>query len=106
MLAADGADANAPERKDSGFHRGLAHEFDDLAHVDAAVEISGIFDREMRHLRPPNSLLFRTTSGEITTDRSVTSIVGLNRVAFAGLDRADERSCQHHLAGLERQPER
>src|SRR5665213_3102127 len=106
MLAADGADANAPERENPGLHRGLAHEFDDLAHVDPVVEIGGILDREMRHVRPPNSLSFRTTSGEVTADRSVWSIIGLNRVALAGLDRADERSRQHHLAGLERQPER
>ena len=39
MLASDGADANAAERKDAGFHRGLADEFDDRGHVDAAVEI-------------------------------------------------------------------
>ena len=39
MLAFDGADANAAERKDSGFHRGLAHDLDDLGHIDARVEI-------------------------------------------------------------------
>ena len=31
MLAADGADANAAERKNAGFHRGLAHDLDDQA---------------------------------------------------------------------------
>ena len=36
MLAADGADADAAERKDSGFHRGLADHLDDLCHIDAA----------------------------------------------------------------------
>ena len=39
MLASDGADADAAERKDAGFHRRLADEFDDRAHVDALVEI-------------------------------------------------------------------
>src|ERR1700730_407517 len=39
VFAPDGADANAPERKDPGFHRGLADHFDDLAHVDPRVEI-------------------------------------------------------------------
>src|ERR1700676_1328553 len=45
-------------------------------------------------------------SSEITTDRAIRSIVGLDRVAFAGLDRADERSGQHHLARFERKPVR
>src|SRR5689334_1820013 len=45
-------------------------------------------------------------SGEVTTHRSIRSIVGLNRVAFAGLDRTDERASQHHLTGLDRQPQR
>src|SRR5450432_1734057 len=39
MLAADGADADAAERKNPGFDRGLANEFDDRGHVDAGVEI-------------------------------------------------------------------
>src|SRR5882724_1002173 len=50
MLAADGADADAPERKDAGLHRGLADDFDDFCHVDAGIEIGGVFDREMRHV--------------------------------------------------------
>src|ERR1700733_5021407 len=49
MLAADGADANAAERKDAGLRRGLADDFDDLAHVEPGIEIGGIFKREMRH---------------------------------------------------------
>ena len=49
-LAADGANANAPEWKNPGFHRGLAHDLNDLAHIDAGIEIGGIFDREMRHV--------------------------------------------------------
>ena len=44
MLAADRADADAAERKDAGLDRGLAHELDDLGHVDAGVEVGGIFD--------------------------------------------------------------
>ena len=36
VLASDGADANAAEREDAGLDRGLADQFDDLAHVDAA----------------------------------------------------------------------
>src|SRR5882672_12952144 len=45
-------------------------------------------------------------SSEVTAHRAVGSIVGLDRVAFAGLDRANERSGQHHLAGLQREPVR
>src|SRR5690349_2433927 len=40
---------------------------------------------------------------EITAHRAIRSIVGLDRVALAGLDRADEGSRQHHLSRLERQ---
>src|SRR5713226_3094759 len=39
MLAADRPDADAAKRKDPGFHRGLADDFDDLAHIDARIEI-------------------------------------------------------------------
>jgi hypothetical protein len=39
MLAADGADANAPEWKNPGFHRGLADDLDDLAHIDVLIEV-------------------------------------------------------------------
>src|SRR6201996_5463492 len=49
VLASDGADADAAEREDAGLGRGLAYDFDHLGHVDALVEIGGIFDREMRH---------------------------------------------------------
>src|SRR5260221_4035638 len=49
MLAPDGTDADAAEREDAGLDGGLADDLDDLAYVSAAVEIGGIFDREMRH---------------------------------------------------------
>src|SRR6185312_12156800 len=49
MLASDGANADAAEREDAGLDGGLADDRDDRADVDAAVEIGGIFDREMRH---------------------------------------------------------
>src|SRR5258708_30592858 len=49
MFASDSADADAAKREDAGLDRGLADEFDDVAHVDALVEIGGIFDGEMRH---------------------------------------------------------
>src|SRR6266566_209308 len=39
VLAAYRADANAAEREDPGFHRGLADHFDDLVHIDTRVEI-------------------------------------------------------------------
>ena len=39
MLATDGTDLNAAEREDPGFHRGFADDLDDLAHIDAGVEI-------------------------------------------------------------------
>src|SRR3954451_16379968 len=49
---------------------------------------------------------FFEASREVTADRAVGSIVGLDGVALARLDRPDERSCQHHLTGFERQPVR
>src|SRR5258707_11682227 len=48
------------------------------------------------------SLLCGGVSSEVAAHRAIRTIVGLDRVAFAGLDRANERSRQHHLAGLER----
>src|SRR3954462_15589822 len=51
MLAADGADGNAAERKDSCLHRGPADDLDDLADIDPALEIGRVLDREMRHVR-------------------------------------------------------
>src|SRR5947209_19904657 len=50
VLAADGADTDAAEREDAGLHRGLAHHFDYGSHINAGLEIGGIFDGEMRHL--------------------------------------------------------
>src|SRR5665213_1134450 len=47
-----------------------------------------------------------SVSGEVAAHAAVRTIVGLNRVAFAGLDRADERSGQHDLACLEGQAQR
>src|ERR1043165_2814598 len=41
---------------------------------------------------------------EVTAPRAVGSIVGLDRVALAGFDRADERPRQHHLSCFEREP--
>jgi hypothetical protein len=40
VLAFDGADANTSEREDPGLDRGLANQFYDRAHVDAAIEIA------------------------------------------------------------------
>src|SRR6266702_57469 len=48
------------------------------------------------------SLLCGGVSGEVAAHRAIRTIVGLDRVAFAGLDRANERSRQHYLAGLKR----
>src|SRR4029077_2975861 len=42
-------------------------------------------------------------SAEVATHRAVGAIVGLDGVALAGLDRADERSAQHDVARLQRQ---
>src|SRR5665213_1464508 len=53
MLAADGADAGAADRENPGLQGGLADDFANLAHIDACIEIGGIFEREMRHVRPP-----------------------------------------------------
>src|SRR5882724_12102784 len=60
MLAFDSADADAAEREDAGFNRGLADDFDGFAHVDKGVEIGGIFDREMRHAWSSSSFLSRS----------------------------------------------
>ncbi len=49
MLAAHGTNADAAERENAGFDRRLAYDLDDFCHVDAAIEIGGIFQREMRH---------------------------------------------------------
>jgi hypothetical protein len=50
MFAADGADANTPEREDPGFHRDFADHLDDFSHIDVLVEIGGIFDGKVRHV--------------------------------------------------------
>ena len=39
MLASDGADADAAERKNAGFDRRPAHDFDHRADVDARLQI-------------------------------------------------------------------
>ena len=49
VLAANGAHADAAERENAGLHGRLADDIDDLGHVEAFIEIGGIFDREMRH---------------------------------------------------------
>src|SRR5258706_5784820 len=54
VLATDRTNADAAERKDPGLHRGLADHLDDFPHIDARIEIGGIFEREMRHVRYPN----------------------------------------------------
>src|SRR3954469_22390352 len=61
VLAADGADADAAERENPGFNGSLAHYLDHGLHVDARLEIGGIFNREMRHFGslPVNFLLER-----------------------------------------------
>src|ERR1700735_1626554 len=66
LLAADGADANAAERENSGLHRGLAHDFHDLSHVNPPIEVGGILQCEMRHA---GSCYSSGPSSEITTDR-------------------------------------
>src|SRR5229473_5649846 len=53
MLATDGADANAAERKNPGFDRGPAYRLDDPAHIDVLIEVGRIFKGEMRHVRTP-----------------------------------------------------
>jgi hypothetical protein len=39
MLATDGADANAAEWKNPGFHGCLAHRLDDPSHIDVLIEV-------------------------------------------------------------------
>src|SRR4029453_8554049 len=46
------------------------------------------------------------TSSEVAAHGTIRSIIGLDRVALAGLDRSDERSRQHHLPRFQRQPVR
>src|SRR3569833_357975 len=53
ILAADRAYTDAPVREDAGFNRRPADDFADLGHVEAGIEIGGIFDREMRHVVTP-----------------------------------------------------
>src|SRR6266404_4935255 len=45
-------------------------------------------------------------SGEVAAHGTIRSIIGLDRVALAGFDRADERSRQYHLPGFQCQPVR
>src|SRR6266702_6004486 len=49
VIASDGTDTNAAEREDAGLNRSLADQFDDFPHIDVAIDVGGIFDREMRH---------------------------------------------------------
>src|SRR5580704_7183169 len=53
VLAADGANPRAADRKNPGLQRRLADDLDDPTHIDAGLQIGGIFDGEMRHVRPP-----------------------------------------------------
>src|SRR3984893_6355345 len=94
MLATDRPHADAAERKNPGLHRGLADHLDDLAHIDAGLEIGGVFDREMRHvwIAP-----LRGVSSEVTTRRAIRTIVGLDRVAFASSDEAARRRDGYRL---------
>src|SRR3984885_14749954 len=57
VLATDSANPNAAERKDAGLDRGLADHFDDFSHIDASIEIGGIFQGEMRHVRITPAIL-------------------------------------------------
>src|SRR6266404_5439955 len=52
------------------------------------------------------SLLTFEASSEVTAHGAVGTIIGLDRVAFAGLDRTNEGTREHHLTGFERQPVR
>src|SRR5450432_2173070 len=47
--------------------------------------------------------ILKGVSSEVTADRAIRSKVGLDRVALAGLDRANERSRQYDLACLKRE---
>src|SRR5665213_342967 len=79
VLAANAADTDAAEWKDPGFDRGLADDFDDLADVEPCIEIGGIFEREMRHVRITPAIF--VVSGEVAAHRAIGTIVGLNGVA-------------------------
>src|SRR6185312_7571477 len=72
MLATNAADTDAAEWKDPGFDRGLADDFDDLAHVEPCIEIGGIFEREMRHVRitPAISIVRRSSSSPSRRDHN------------------------------------
>src|SRR4051794_22441655 len=59
----------------------------------------------MRHVLTTPTIL-SSPSSEVTADCAIRTIVGLNRVAFAGFDRTNERSRQHDLARFERKSER
>ena len=49
MLATDGTNTNAAKRENAGLQCRLANHFDDFSHVEAGIEIGGVFNREMRH---------------------------------------------------------
>src|ERR1700748_2916713 len=58
VFATDGANPNAAERKDASLDRGLADDFDDLSHIDAGIEIAGIFKGEVRHVGTTPAILW------------------------------------------------
>src|SRR3977135_2945993 len=64
VLAANRPNLNAAERKDSGFYRSLADQFDDRAHIDVLVELARIFKREMRHVGLLQKILGRGEVGQ------------------------------------------
>src|SRR5438477_10423639 len=53
----------------------------------------------------PPAVPAEASSREVAAHRAVGTVVGLNCVALAGLDRADERSRQHDLTWFEGKPE-
>src|SRR3977135_980449 len=50
------------------------------------------------------SLLCGGVSSEVAAHRAIRTIVGLDRVAFAGLDRANEGTGQHNLTDFKPTP--
>jgi hypothetical protein len=62
VLATDSADANAAERENAGFDRRPADYLDDLCHIQTGIEIGGVLNREMRHVRTSQTILRRASS--------------------------------------------
>ena len=63
---------------------------------------AALTEQEVRSLRGIVASL--NSSSEVTAHAAIGAVIGLDGVAFAAFDGADERAGQHHLPRLQRQP--